>query len=335
MGDVRLLYEEDGTFSGKGIRYNTYVGNATLTMYQGLRVQKTGEHEYKGVTVKRNMFDSVLGITASETGVDTDIRITEQDAQKNDIWDITEEKNPAVPLWYFDLEYDPTEYDEESGILYGLDDWGNRICMLDSETGMAYVEDEKGNIIVWPLDKNGNKIISQSVEIHRDEDGRETINSNLEPAVDENGLPIYYKNGGVTMMDNEWVTTTEKKAHEIARVPAGAYILEETVVPSSKGYIQTMPIGMTVNEITETQSFFLENDFTKIEISKLDMTSRKEVEGAELTLYAAHKVYDDSEKGWHLEITRDQDGNPRVQEQWISGYEYGCDKIGLNQKTLI
>ena len=321
MGDVRLLYEEDGTFTGKGIRYNTYVGNATLTMYQGLRVEKTGENEYKGVTVKRNMFDSVLGITASETGVDTDIRITEQDAQKNDIWDITEEKNPAVPLWYFDLEYDPTEYDEESGILYGLDDWGNRICMLDSETGMAYVEDEKGNIIVWPLDKNGNKIISQSVEIHRDEDGRETINSNLEPAVDENGLPIYYKNGGVTMMDNEWVTTTEK-AHEIARVPAGAYILEETVVPSSKGYIQTMPIGMTVNEITETQSFFLENDFTKIEISKLDMTSRKEVEGAELTLYAAHKVYDDSEKGWHLEITRDQEGNPRVQEQWISGYEY-------------
>jgi len=291
MGDVRLLYQEDGTFTGKGIRYNTYVGNTTLTMYQGLQVEKTGEHEYKGVTVKRNMFDSVLGITASETGTDADIRITGQDAQTNDIWDITEEKNPAVPLWYFDLEYDPTEYDEASGSLYGLDDWGNRICMLDSETGMAYVEDEKGNIIVWPLDNNGNKIISQSVEVHRDENGKETINSDLEPVVDENGLPIYYKNGGVTMADNEWVTTEEKQAHEIARVPAGAYVLEETVAPSSKGYVQTMPIGMLVNASTETQSFYLENDFTKIEISKLDMTTRKEVEGAELTLYAAHKVY--------------------------------------------
>ena len=41
-----------------------------------------------------------------------------------------------------------------------------------------------------------------------------------------------------------------------------------------------------------------------------------------MTLYVAHKVYDDSEKGWHLEITRDQEGNPRAQEQWISGYEY-------------
>ncbi|XBX07584.1 SpaA isopeptide-forming pilin-related protein [Enterocloster clostridioformis] len=322
MGDVRLLYQEDGTFTGRGIRYNTYVGNATLTMYQGLQVEKTGEHEYKGVTVKRNIFDSVLGITASDTGVDTDIRITEQDAQNNDIWDITEEKNPDVPLWYFDLEYDPTEYDEASGILYGLDDWGNRICMLDSETGMAYVEDEKGNIIVWPLDKNGNKIISQSVEVHRDENGKETINSDLEPVVDENGLPIYYKNGGVTMADNEWVTSAGKQAHEIARVPVGAYILEETVVPSSVGYVQTMPIGMLVNETTETQPFYLENDFTKIEISKLDMTSRKEVEGAELTLYVAHKVYDDTEKGWHLEITRDLEGNPRIQKQWISGYEY-------------
>lgn len=337
MGDVRLLYHEDGTFSGKGIKYNTYVGNATLTMYQGLKVEKTGEHEYKGVTVKRNMFDSVLGITASETGYETDIRITGEDSQKNDIWDITEEKNPAVPLWYFDLEYDPTEYDEESGILYGLDDWGNRICMLDSETGMAYVEDEKGNMIVWPLDKNGNKIISRSVEVHRDENGKETINSGLEPVEDENGLPIYYKGGGVTMADNEWVTSSDKKAHEIARVPVGAYILEETVVPSSKGYVQSMPVGLMVNETTETQVFFLENDFTKIEISKLDMTSREEVEGAELTLYMAHKVYDDSDKGWHLEITRDLEGNPRVQKEWISGYEYddrGNLKYGEDGKPV-
>ena len=97
MDDVRLFYQEDGTFTGKGIRYSTYVGNATLTMYQGLQVEKTREHEYKGVTVKRNMFDSVLGISASETGTDTDIRITGQDVQTNDIWDITEEKNPD--LW--------------------------------------------------------------------------------------------------------------------------------------------------------------------------------------------------------------------------------------------
>jgi len=331
MDDVRLFYQEDGTFTGKGIRYSTYVGNATLTMYQGLQVEKTREHEYKGVTVKRNMFDSVLGISASETGTDTDIRITGQDVQTNDIWDITEEKNPDVSLWYFDLEYDLTEYDEASGTLYGLDDWGNRICMLDSETGMAYVEDEKGNIIVWPLDKNGNKIISQSVEVHRDEDGKETINSDLEPVVDENGLPIYYKNGGVTMADNEWVTSAEKQAHEIARVPAGAYILEETVVPSSVGYVQTLPIGMLVNETSETQSFYLENDFTKIEISKLDMTTRKEVEGAELTLYVAHKVYDDTDKGWHLEITRDLEGNARIQKQWISGYEYDdCGNLKLD-----
>ena len=33
------------------------------------------------------------------------------------------EKSPAA-LWYFDLEYDPTEYDEETGILYGLDGLG-------------------------------------------------------------------------------------------------------------------------------------------------------------------------------------------------------------------
>ena len=87
-----------------------YVKNATLTLYQGLVVKQTGNHEYEGVEVKRNLFDSVIGITAYETGYDTDIRQTGTDNQGNAQWDITQEKNPPAALWYFDLEYDPTDY---------------------------------------------------------------------------------------------------------------------------------------------------------------------------------------------------------------------------------
>ncbi len=169
----------------------------------------------KGLRVKRNLFDSVIGIMAHNTGVDTDIRVTGTDSlgNKNGI-------SPRKPsprwLWYYDLEYDPTELDTETGILYGLDDWGNRVCMLDSETGMAYVTDEHGAVIVWPLDDNGDKIISQAVEVYTDEHGNQTINTDLSPVTDENGLPIYYKDGGVTWIENEWVT--EEKPYEIARV---------------------------------------------------------------------------------------------------------------------
>ena len=38
--------------------------NATLTLYEGLEVKQTGEHEYEKVKVKRNLFGSV-----TESGV--------------------------------------------------------------------------------------------------------------------------------------------------------------------------------------------------------------------------------------------------------------------------
>ncbi len=323
-GDVELQYRPNGEFAGFGFvtkrleeKGNPYVANATLTLYEGLEVRQTGEHEYEGVKVTRNLFDSVTDIMAYETGVDTDIRKTGMDKNKREEWDITKEKNPPVKLWRFDLDYDPTELDSETGILYGLDDWGNRLCMVDSETGMAYVTDSNGAVIVWPLDENGDKIISQSVEVFVDENGKQTINTDLKPVADENGLPVYYQDGGVIWLENEWVTP-EKGAFEIARVKQGAYILEETAAPLADGYVQSVALGLIVRDTGDLQSFTMEDDYTKLEVSKLDMTSREEIEGATLTLYEAYRVYDDSDRGWHLEILRDMDGKEIVAETWVS-----------------
>lgn len=323
-GDVELQYKPNGEFAGfgyvtknlEGGQRRNYVENATLTLYEGLEVKQTGAHEYEGVKVKRNLFDSVTGIQAHETGMDTDIRQTGTNAAGQAEWDITGENNPPVDLWRFDLKYDPTELDEKSGILYGLDDWGNRLCMLDSETGMAYVTDDTGAVIVWPLDGNGDKIISQSVEVYTDENGKQSINLDLQPVPDENGLPIYYKDGGVAWLFNEWVT--DQGAYEIARVKQGAYILEETAAPLSDGYVQSVAVGMIVRDVSEKQTYVMEDDYTKIEVSKLDMTSKKEIEGASLTLYEAYRVYDDSDRGWHLEILRDMDDEPVVSDSWVS-----------------
>lgn len=323
-GDVDLQYKPNGEFAGFGYvtkrlengQEKIYVENATLTLYEGLEVKQTGDHEYEKVKVKRNLFGSVTGIQAYDTGVDTNIRQTGTNAAGQAEWDITEEDNPPVDIWYFDLKYDPTELDEQTGILYGLDDWGNRLCMLNSETGMAYVTDKTGAVIVWPLDENGDKIISQSVEVYTNGEGNSSINMDLQPVPDENGLPIYYKDGGVTWIENEWVT--DHGACEIARVRQGAYILEETAAPLSDGYVQSAAVGVIVRDVSEKQSYVMEDDYTKIEVSKLDMTSRKEIEGAVLTLYEAYRVYDDSDRGWHLEILRDMEDKPIVAERWVS-----------------
>ena len=172
------------------------------------------------------------------------------------------------------------------------------------------------------MDENGDKIISQSVDVYTDETGKQTINSDLQPVVDENGLPIYYKDGGVTWVENEWITTDEG-AWEIARVPQGAYILEETAAPLGDGYVQSMAIGLVVEDTSGIQSFTMEDDYTKLEISKLDMTSREEIAGAELTLYEAYRVYDDTDRGWHLEILLGTAGEPVIAANCLSPLHAG------------
>ena len=79
------------------------------------------------------------------------------------------------------------------------------------------------------------------------------IRDSLSPVTDENGLPIYYKDGGVTWIENEWVT--EEKPYEIARVRQGAYILEETAAPLADGYVQSIAIGLIVRDTGEVQPF--------------------------------------------------------------------------------
>lgn len=128
---------------------------------------------------------------------------------------------------------------------------------------MAYVTDESGAIIAWPLDENGDKIISHSVEVYTDETGKQTINMDLQPVTDENGLPIYYKDGGVTWIENEWVTSDEAGGYEITRVKQGAYILEETAAPLSDGYVQSVAVGLVVKDTSDVQSFYMEDDYTK------------------------------------------------------------------------
>ena len=43
----------------------------------------------------------------------------------------------------------------------------------------------------------------------------------------------------------------------------------------SDGYVQSASVGVIVRDVSEKQSYVMEDDYTKIEVSKLDMTSRK------------------------------------------------------------
>lgn len=79
----------------------------------------------------------------------------------------------------------------------------------------------------------------------------------------------------------------------------------------------------------------MEDDFTKIELSKRDITKKQEIEGAEMTLYVAERVTDDSEKGFHLEKALDENGAAVIRESWVSGKEpHWIDHIPVGDYIL-
>lgn len=336
MPGVKPLYLPDGTFSGRGIRFDISVSGAGLSLYHAMEIEKTGEHVYKGVsaTVKDGR---VTGITDTNTGTHKEIRVVgEENSPGNamkthkaswNVWDTVIVDNGPVNLYFYDLNQVDTREDPDTGELLVLDKKGNPLCFADSVTGMAYVYDDYGRMLAYTVDDEGNKILVKSIQVRKDENGQ-TIYENKTTVDDENGLPIYYTGKNVAAKDESWTTDnsmdsygnpeTSGAGHSIARLPFGAYILEEQGVPYDQGYIQARHMGLILRDTDEVQKYFMQNEFTKTAFAKLDVRTQKEVRGAVMTLYRAGLDSDGSP-------LKEQDGiykKGQVYASWISGYQY-------------
>ncbi|MCC2821009.1 SrtB family sortase, partial [Lachnoclostridium pacaense] len=328
MPDVKLLYEPDGTYTGRGIRFDIPVSGARLSLYKAIELEEIGGHTYRGVNVTWED-GKVTGITNTNTGTHKEIRITGQDSgpASLDVWDTVEVDNPPVNLYFYDLDTVDTQEDPETDELTVLDARGNRLCHADSQTGMAYVHGDYGSILAYTVDDEGNKELVKSIQVLDDGTGQ-TIYEDKATVDDENGLPIYYKSGDVVTKDESWITDdstdpygtpeTTGAVHTITRLPFGAYILQEETVPYDQGYIQARHMGLVLKDTDEVQKYFMQNEFTKTAFAKIDVRTQKEIQGATMTLYRAQL---------------DGEGNPLKEEDgtykkgdvyttWISGCEY-------------
>ena len=78
-----------------------------------------------------------------------------------------------------------------------------------------------------------------------------------------------------------WVT--EEKPHYIEKLPLGNYTLREVTAPD--GYLRAEDVKFTVKDTGEIQKVVMKDDYTKVEISKQDITNSKELPGAKLTIF--------------------------------------------------
>ena len=77
-----------------------------------------------------------------------------------------------------------------------------------------------------------------------------------------------------------WVSSD--KPHYIEKLPAGEYTLTEVKAPDGYAFAESVPF--TVLPTGEVQQFEMRDDVIKVEISKVDITTNKELPGAELII---------------------------------------------------
>ena len=94
-------------------------------------------------------------------------------------------------------------------------------------------------------------------------------------------LRVLDKNGNVV---DEWVSENTPHYIEAVLVAGETYTLEETLVPDGSGYIPANSIQFTVEDDGKVQHVFMQDDYTKLQVSKTDIATGKEISGARLKI---------------------------------------------------
>lgn len=123
-------------------------------------------------------------------------------------------------------------------------------------------------------------------------------------------LQVIDKDGTVV---EEWVSTKEE--HVIYGLPEGSYTLHEELAPYEDGYVSASDVTFEVKEDGSVTKVEMKDEYSKVEISKTDLTTGKELEGAK------------------LQIIR-KDGT--VLEEWITdGKPHSVEKLPVNEELTL
>lgn len=149
----------------------------------------------------------------------------------------------------------------------------------------------------------------QKVDMKDDYTKVEITKSDITSGKPVKGATLVIKDKDGVEVD-KWVTG--KKPHYIEKLPVGDYTLEEITAPD--GYIRAEAVKFTVKETGEIQKVDMKDDYTKVEISKKDMTTGEELPGAKLTII---------------------DSKGKVVEEWVSGDKpHYIEKLPVGKYTL-
>ena len=188
-------------------------------------------------------------LTTMEELPGAELTITDKDGKELDRWVSTEtphyiEKLPAG-------DYTLTEVKAPDG--YAFAESVPFTVLPTGEVQQFEMRDDVIKVQISKVDITTNKELPGAELIITDKDGKEI---------------------------DRWVSSD--KPHYIEKLPAGDYTLTEVKAPDGYAIAETVPF--TVLPTGEVQQFEMRDDVIKVEISKVDITTNKELPGAELII---------------------------------------------------
>lgn len=223
--------------------------------------------EYTGSTVLVTMYDDITkvninkyDITTSEEVIGATIQIIDKNEKVVEEWISTEKPHyiERLPIGEYTLVENqaPTEdgYVKTETIKFTVDDTGavQSVYMPDDYTKLKIT---KTDIVT------GEPVIGAELTL------------------------VYHKENGDKIEDVEiakWIT--EEEPYYIERIPVGKYTLSETMTPFDDGYVTAEAIDFEVKETYEIQVQDMDDDITKIEITKMEPVLNEALPGAKLQL---------------------------------------------------
>lgn len=111
----------------------------------------------------------------------------------------------------------------------------------------------------------------------------------------------------------EWLST--KEPHIVYGLPNGDYILHEKLAPFKDGYVSAVDVNFTVLEDGSVLEVEMKDEYSKVEISKTDLTTGKELEGAKMQVL---------------------DKDKKVLEEWVTdGKPYQVEKLPVGAELTL
>lgn len=171
--------------------------------------------------------------------------------------------------------------DSDGSLIFEVDlPVGFSYCVREITPPAGYASDPERKTFVFEASEDNDAVTEIEYTFENAPTIIEITKSSLTTGEELEGAKLQVTDSDGNVIDS-W--TSEKKPHVITGLVVGqTYTLTEAL--PATGYVTAESITFTVDNTGETQPIEMKDDVTKVSVSKTDLTGKKELEGAKLTI---------------------------------------------------